>query len=232
MSNTWQSLGSILHNLNNVVGELRLRVLILQKRFGSLVKDDKELADSLQRLDEGLGQIGSYAQQLSESFFRREVTGPVSLSQVLSQALSRSKPPPSVNVQLEMGGDLPHVQATQNLVDVFVNLAVNAFEAMPDGGTLSISAQVSPHKESVDITFSDTGRGMPDYMASSLFQPYFSTKAQTGHGLGLWWSRAYVQSIGGRLELVRTTLGGGSSFLVSLSAVGETTQDPELQVGS
>ena len=205
-----------IHKLNNFVGHIRVVVTIIQMEKADLLREDPSLAKTLQEIEQDAKNILSLTDEFKLSFATPDSGEPVSVKDVLSHALHDSAPSQSVSTTLEVEENIPEVRATKNLIDVFRNLATNAFEAMPNGGKLQIFAKVNQSKERVEITFSDTGRGIPAYVADSLFQPYFSTKREEGHGLGLWWSKAYLQSIGGNIELIQSEVSKGATFLVSL----------------
>jgi signal transduction histidine kinase len=98
------------------------------------------------------------------------------------------------------------------LRQVFVNLVLNALDAMPTGGTLAITTRLQGHR--VEIEVRDTGPGISREMFPRLFQPFASSK-DTGLGLGLVISRRIVQDHGGTLEATNHP-GGGASFFVRL----------------
>lgn len=210
-------IGKYVHDLNGLVGLIRADVQLLKMEKADLLKQDASLARTLKEIEEHARGILSLTDEFKLSFAMPGSGEPVSVKDALSRALYDSAPPDSVTVILEVDEEIPEVHATKNLVDVFRNLATNAFEAMPSGGKLQVSAKMNQARERVEITFSDTGRGIPTYVVDSLlFQPYFSTKDEEGHGLGLWWSKTYLESIGGDIELLWSEIGKGSSFLVSL----------------
>jgi len=95
---------------------------------------------------------------------------------------------------------------------VFLNLVLNAVEAMADGGDLRIT--VTESFDQIGITFSDTGTGISQEDLSQIFEPFFSTK-HTGSGLGLAVSQDIVINHGGSLE-VSSQQNRGSSFIVTL----------------
>lgn len=98
------------------------------------------------------------------------------------------------------------------LRQVFVNLVLNALDAMPSGGTLTIT--IRQHGHQVEIEVADTGPGIAREILPRLFQPFASSK-ETGLGLGLVISRRIVQDHGGTLEATNRP-GGGASFFVRL----------------
>ncbi|MGA8572523.1 MAG: two-component system sensor histidine kinase NtrB [Desulfobaccales bacterium] len=98
------------------------------------------------------------------------------------------------------------------LRQVLINLFKNALEAMPRGGELTISTRVSG--QNAEIVLADTGEGMDPGVASNIFQPYFTTKAQ-GTGLGLAICQSIIQGHGGSIS-VTSTPGKGTAFTIQL----------------
>jgi len=172
-------IGKYVHELNGLVGLIRADVAILEMERADLLKQDPSLAFSLEKIEEHARRILSLTDEFKLSFAMPESGEPVSVKDALSLALHDSAPPDSVTVILEVDEGIPEVHATKNLVDVFRNLATNAFEAMPSGGKLQVLAKMNQAKERVEIAFSDTGRGIPTYVADSLlFQPYFQRRTR------------------------------------------------------
>jgi len=97
---------------------------------------------------------------------------------------------------------------------VFMNLVVNAQEAMPSGGTLYISAGITQDGDYIEIKFRDTSTGIEEDNLGKIFDPFFTTK-EMGTGLGLSISLGIIESHGGSLEL-ESSPEGGSTFIVKL----------------
>jgi signal transduction histidine kinase len=97
---------------------------------------------------------------------------------------------------------------------VFLNLALNALEAMPDGGRLRIGTDCASDPAWVRVTFADTGCGIAPEAIPHLFDPFYTTKAN-GLGLGLYITHNVVEEHGGRIE-VESLLGKGTTFTVWL----------------
>jgi len=109
--------------------------------------------------------------------------------------------------------DLPPLTADRDrLKQVLLNLARNALEAMPGGGTLRLEAAASPRALRLAVT--DSGPGIPPEVRARLFEPYYTTKAR-GLGLGLAIARQIVEAHGGTIE-VEPAEGGGSRFRLTL----------------
>jgi signal transduction histidine kinase len=129
-----------------------------------------------------------------------------------------------VTVAFDLTPGLPLTSGSPDqMKQVFMNLILNAAEAMPDGGTVGIRTRRAwedgdgPFSdESVLITITDSGMGIPDEHLPNIFEPFYSTKhGNNGSGLGLWVSLGMVQNFGGQIS-VQTKLGHGTSFTVSL----------------
>jgi signal transduction histidine kinase len=115
----------------------------------------------------------------------------------LEHALRRN----NVRTTLDLAPDLPRVRpSTLTLVQVLNGIVANAIEAMPGGGTIGISVRGENDGDRVRIDIADTGAGLPDTMAETLFDPFTTTKS-TGFGLGLPLARRIVARYGGQLTL-------------------------------
>jgi signal transduction histidine kinase/DNA-binding response OmpR family regulator len=120
-----------------------------------------------------------------------------------------------IRVTTSWPSNLPEVMAVSSqLQQVFINLVLNAFDAMPEGGELLIS--VCQAERGVEISFADTGPGVPPEVRESLFEPFTSTKTG-GSGLGLSVSYGIISAHGGDLEL-DSDKGPGASFRITLPA--------------
>lgn len=108
---------------------------------------------------------------------------------------------------------IPRVRADrEKLVQVFLNIILNAIQAMPGRGRLTISADKVDNY--IDVSFGDTGAGIPEEGREKLFKPFFTTKS-TGTGLGLAISNRIVEAHGGKITF-ESELGKGTTFKVRL----------------
>jgi two-component system, NtrC family, sensor kinase len=111
------------------------------------------------------------------------------------------------------------------LQQVFINLIVNAIQAMPGGGELTIQSS-SAAAGFIKVSVQDTGCGIPPENMEKLFTPFFSTKdAVKGVGLGLAVSYGIIERHGGRIE-VHSQVGHGSTFSVYLPVFHEEVKSP------
>jgi signal transduction histidine kinase len=128
------------------------------------------------------------------------------------------------SVAFELDSALPPAKGNPDqFKQVFMNLILNASEAMLDGGTIVIRTQRSGAEDEgyrddnfVLVRISDSGMGIPGEHLESIFEPFYSTKhGNSGSGLGLWVSRGIVENFGGQIS-VSSRLGHGTTFSVAL----------------
>lgn len=120
-------------------------------------------------------------------------------SGLISQLLDKHRPPEKVEVTTEIGPDLPAVFVDPGQIRLVLdNLLTNAYQAMPEGGRVTIKAKAEKDKLLVSIT--DTGTGISQENIEKLFEPLFTTRAR-GIGLGLAVAKNLVEANGGSIEV-------------------------------
>jgi signal transduction histidine kinase len=126
-----------------------------------------------------------------------------------------------IEAYAKFAGELPQIHADpQQLQQVLLNLSLNAVDAMPKGGTLTIAAtQESPNR--LTITVADTGIGIEPDVLPRIFQPFFTSKKRRGLGLGLPICDRIVKGHGGRIE-VESMPGEGTRFTIRLPINGSS----------
>jgi len=145
---------------------------------------------------------------------------PVAVSDLIKQVLDKCRPPENVKVATQFASDLPSLYVDPHQIDqVFSNLITNAYQAMPDGGELTIEARAEENKAHVSVT--DTGYGISKENLEKVFEPLFTTKAR-GIGLGLVVSKRLVEANGGTIE-VKSEKDKGSTFTLILPFREATT---------
>jgi two-component system NtrC family sensor kinase len=196
------------------------------------VKDEAQRRQYLSMLREGLGRIGRTVGQLLN--FAREAEprlARVDLAPLLRRCLAlleHELAARRIACSVAAEHPLPDLLADPHqLEQVFLNLLMNAMDAMPEGGKILVSInpwarEAGPYAE-VHIT--DTGVGIPPEHLPRIFDPFFTTKdVGKGTGLGLSVSYGIVRAHGGFIE-VKSEVGKGSTFTVALPIKGEGESD-------
>jgi CheY-like chemotaxis protein len=117
-----------------------------------------------------------------------------------------------VRVETQLAPDVPQILGAENeMRDAFTNLLLNAVDALPDGGTVTLHTRLDPRDDHVIIEFEDDGVGMSDTTRSRCLEPFFTTKGERGTGLGLPMVFGMTQRHGGELE-IDSELGRGTTM--------------------
>ena len=130
-------------------------------------------------------------------------------------------------VKLEAEKEQSTYGSASELREVFVNLIVNAVDAMPKGGKLAITCRRFDSR--LKLTFSDNGMGMPDDVRQKIFEPFFSTKGVHGTGLGLSVSYSIIERHAGSMSVVSEP-GKGTCFLIDLPAAVAEAAIEEVEI--
>lgn len=151
----------------------------------------------------------------------------LSLHRLVSDTLSFLEGQPALRgkrAENRVPEDLPHILVDSNqLSQVLMNLLINAAEATPDGGSITISAAKPALSESIEIRVSDTGCGIPPDILAHVFEPFFTTKQGKGTGLGLSISRTYVRRNKGEIR-IDSVLKQGTTVTIKLPLRQEEPQ--------
>jgi len=213
----------IAHEINNPLAYVKANLAHLDReRTGSLLVSDLEalLAESqmgLARIEQIVADLRSFARvdepTLTPCDIRAIVEEAVRISSVRTREVAV--------VDVEVQDALPAVTASHNkLVQVFVNLLVNAADAVAEGGRGPrwIRIEAASRNGTVEVRVSDSGPGIPQEILPRLFEPFFTTKADgKGTGLGLSLAREFVEGYGGTIE-VENAPNAGASFRIRLPA--------------
>jgi PAS domain S-box-containing protein len=207
----------IAHEIGNPLGSISSVVQLLQRQ-----KLDEKVESQLSFIREQVDRIAKIVRGIGDfshpPTYKKQPTG---VNEVIENALaishfsSRAK---SFEIKTHLDLDIVPIRvAGDQLLQVFLNLILNAFDAMKDGGRLTIISRASASE--IRIHFADTGAGIPHEIQKKIFEPFFTTKeVGKGTGLGLAVSYGIVKNFGGDI-LVESEVGKGSTFTVVLPVV-------------
>ena len=211
----------VAHEIRNPLTGVRTTVQFVASklRAGDSRRDD--LQDVLKELDR-IEQIITDLLLFARPQAARPVPTDVRevLDKVLDNLAMRCKEA-SVEVARDFDEELPDVLIDPDMAQqVFLNLGINALQAMPDGGVLKVATglrRTRSKKSYVDVVVADNGPGIPDEVKEKMFDPFFTTRSM-GTGLGLSISMQIAREHGGNLT-ARNSAQGGAVFKVSLPAL-------------
>lgn len=207
-----QLAAGVAHELRNPLAGIKGAIEVLKDSY---VEDSThrqvmgEMLQRVERLNAVVRDLLEYAKPTPPSKMRIRLT---ELVDGVVKVLRRDPKLSRVEIQRDYSSDVA-AWADPNLMErVFINIILNAVQAMNFSGTLRISLR--ERDECVSISFNDTGPGMDEGVLKKIFDPFFTTKPE-GSGLGLSLCKKYVDAHGGRIE-VRSEPGKGTTFTVIL----------------
>ena len=213
----------IAHEINNPLGGILIYSSLLLE---DLAEDDPKGQD-LARIVQEAGRCKEIVMSLLEFARQNEPKmEPVDINRAITDGLFFLENQALFhNIQIikNLDPSLPfaHGNAGQ-LKQVFMNIIVNAAEAMHGNGTLTIATFLKHEQKNITIEFTDTGEGIPEENLTRIFDPFFTTKdIGKGTGLGLSTSYGIIEGHGSKIE-VKSKVGVGTTFTILLAAYPET----------
>ncbi|MCX8188518.1 MAG: GAF domain-containing protein [Nitrososphaeria archaeon] len=209
---------SVGHDLRNPLQVILYESFVLENIVEKIADkvDDKTLVtlkSHVQKIKEQINYMNRIVLDLQD--YGRQIiikTSKVDLNNLIMNILSTNKVPENIKVIVNIPSEFTIDADAESIKRVFTNIIINAFQAMPEGGTLTIYAEKEENK--TKIYFKDTGIGIPKENLEKLFQPLFTTKAK-GTGLGLAVCKRIVEAHNGTIE-VESELGKGTKFIINL----------------
>ncbi len=229
MSALGRLVASIAHEINNPLQSVQGCLTLVEEELQDQKRQDK-IEQYLNIAGHEIARISEIVRRMRD-FYRpaRLQREPTDLHAILDSVLALTNKQlqhSHITVEREWTNEPLVVDANaDHLKQVFLNLVINAIDAMPSGGILRIRTTIdrplpdsSSHPPAVArIEFSDSGIGMPPEVLSRLFEPFFTTKEQ-GSGLGLSISHGIIESHGGEIT-VTSQVGVGSTFTILLPLI-------------
>ena len=231
--------GGIAHDFNNL--------LMVIRGYAELAMPSGPGADDLHRKVSEIMKASDRAQALVSqllAFSRKQILQPrvldlnsilLDLGTVLPRLIGED-----IQLRIRPGADLGLIKADPNQIQqAILNLSINARDAMPKGGTLTIQTSKVPMGRSsgngastgrIVLTVADTGSGIAPDIRAQIFEPFFTTKEQgKGTGLGLAMVYGTVTQSGGHIE-VESEVGKGTTFKVFFPSTNETMPHPHSEI--
>jgi len=209
----------VAHDFNNTLAGILGRAQLLE-RTNDLEKIKHGLEIIIKTAEDGartVKRIQDFARQRRDHDFEL-----VSIDQILMDASEITRPRWKncaeasnihITLELQIGSNAMLMGDDSELREVLVNMVFNAIDAMPEGGTLTLSSRTEA--QSVILKIIDTGVGMYPEVRSRIFDPFFTTKGKAGLGLGLAVSFGIIRRHGGTIE-VESQYGRGTEFCITL----------------
>jgi len=213
----------IAHEINNPLGGILIYSSLMME---DLKEEDPKRADLAQIVQEA-GRCKEIVKSLLE--FARQTEPkmePTDINRAITEGLFFLENQAlfhNIRIIKKLDPFLPFVKGNAGqLKQVFMNIIVNAAEAMHGSGMLTITTSTAPDRKSVLVEFTDTGEGIPEENLTRIFDPFFTTKdVGKGTGLGLATSYGIVEEHGGKIR-VKSKVGEGTTFTIELPTFPET----------
>jgi C4-dicarboxylate-specific signal transduction histidine kinase len=233
MAAVGQLTASIAHEVNNPIAVIQGNLDLVRELLGEAAQP---VADELKLVDAQIERMRLIVTQLLQFARPNEFAGyveAVDVQQALDDCLvltNHQLARHNISVARRFAATRPAGINRQELQQVLVNLIVNAQQAMPEGGVLTLSTADwtdASGRPGVAIGVADTGPGLADDLLGALFQP-FVTRKKDGTGLGLWISRSLVERYGGDIVAANRPAGegGGAELRVLLLSDPEAAAAP------
>lgn len=205
---------NLLHNMNNKVGTIPVRVQAIQDKYDTLLESDAYLNKSLIEIERSaMAAMQIVRENLSH-------LRPIRIEQIqvaprVQDAIHTIQVQPGTRIIISGLDALPTINANaQSLTFVFRNLIENAMDAMKGNGTISVSGMVI--EKNVEVRVADTGPGIKPELQEQIFELEYSSRSHPGKlGFGLWWVRTLMTRLGGSVQ-VESDGEHGTTFVLKL----------------
>ena len=210
------------HEIKNPLAGIKVSIEVLSSE-PYMPEEDRgvlvQVIDEIRRIESLIQGLLSFARPPLPRFVETDVNKVLSDVSVLVLQ-NQSRTPGSsrmIAVVKDLDAQLPMITADpMQLKQVFMNLILNAVDAMQDGGTLTMKTLFDKAAQVVRVEISDTGKGISTVVMDKMFHPFFTTKPK-GTGLGLAISKRLIEEHGGKISIEKNA-SGGATFKISLMA--------------
>ncbi|UCD16331.1 MAG: HAMP domain-containing protein [Candidatus Zixiibacteriota bacterium] len=209
----------IAHELNNPLNNITLTAAVLEEDYENISDEQRlelvrDLVKEAQRSERIVRNLLGFARKSEIETKHLDISDLIAETLKLAQNQVNLK---GVKVTTSIPVNLPKIHGDrQQLNQVFLNLILNALDAIDKNGKLNITAETTSMFDFITIKFTDNGSGIPHHILPSIFDPFFTTKpTRRGTGLGLSVSKGIIEEHGGNIT-VESEVGTGTTFIISL----------------
>ncbi len=228
--------GGIAHDFNNILAEILANVQLARAMF----KKDRDISKYLKDTEAAIERATALTKQLL-TFAKggAPVKKTASIADIIRDTTEFALRGTNVKCEITIADNLWSVEVDQGQISqVINNLVINAYQAMPNGGTIFVKAEnvhvkrgsLIPKGKYIKLSIQDQGVGIPEELLTKIFDPYFTTKPR-GNGLGLATSYSIIKRHGGYID-VQSKEGQGTCFNIYLQGSDHLLNSPDEAVDS
>lgn len=218
----------VAHQLNNPLGGITLFTKLIIEEHDlpeSVQRDLQRILKDAERCRDTVKELLEFTRQTKHMMRPHDVNRALSRTLFLleNQTLFQN-----ITIEKNLAEGLPMLTADiQQINHLFMNIILNAAQAMEGKGSLFLKTKLLPGGEFIGIEISDTGPGIPEDVLAHIFEPFFTTKEEgKGTGLGLSLVYGIVENHGGRIS-AKSRIGEGTRFIIELPVSGPTEKGAE-----
>lgn len=209
----------VTHELNNHVNNIALTADLLLEDYSELPDEERldmvnDIVKESEKAKIVVQNLSSFVGENETGFQTHDIPGIIDDAlRLAGKHIKRSK----AKIMGELTPNLPRIRCIRVEIEhAFLNILLNALEAMAEGGTITISCDIARDGDFVSVEFTDTGSGIPKEIISEIFMPSFTTKPRKrALGLGLAICLQIVKKHGGDIQ-VKSQVGKGATFIILL----------------
>jgi signal transduction histidine kinase len=210
--------GMVGHDIRNPLQAITGDLYLAKTELAALPENEQKISalESLDEIEHNIDYINKIVADLQD--YARPLNPraqETNIKSVFNEILSKNGIPKNINVTVDIDGKAEKIMADPDYIKrVAANLTLNAVQAMPDGGKLTIRAYCDKQTNDIVITVKDNGVGIPENIKPKLFTPMMTTKSK-GQGFGLAVVKRMTEGLGGTVTF-ESTEGKGTTFIVRL----------------
>ena len=216
----------VAHQLNNPLGGITLFAKLLLEEYDlpdGARQDLDRILDDAQRCRDTVKELLEFTRQTRRFMKAQDINQAILRTLFLLENQSLFQ---NIDIEKALSSELPWVHGDiQQLNHMFMNIILNAAQAMEGQGRLTIKTEPVPGNKQVKIVITDTGPGIPEDIIPNIFEPFFTTKEEgKGTGLGLSMVYSIVENHGGRITASSPAGSIGATFIIELPSVNTIDQ--------